>query len=86
MKFAVTAVHDMKLGAHQRPIFSETVPLAERAFGDACQNAESPFFQHPQDFTLMYLAEWDQETGEFTNVTPTRSLVSASSLVPQRSE
>lgn len=65
MLLKVFAVYDSKLAAHFHPFYAPHPAIAKRAFTATANDPESQIFAHPQDFTLMELAEWNDETGEF---------------------
>mgnify|MGYP000210770145 CR=1 FL=1 len=37
---------------------------AIRDFTDACNNPESKFYAHPEDYTLMHIGEYDDSLGK----------------------
>lgn len=68
----IFAVHDSKAEIFGTPIFLPTLGLAIRAFADQVNNPEpNPISQHPEDYTLFDIGEYNQETGELiANKTP----------------
>lgn len=77
MKFKMYVIHDSAINAFTTPHFARTHGEAERNFktGINDQNA-GHLFRHPEQFTLMYAGEYDDETGL---VTP---LASPSAVMP----
>jgi len=65
MLLKVFAVYDSKLAAHFTPFFQAHPEMARRAFSATANDPQSQIHDHPQDFTLMELAEWNDESGEF---------------------
>lgn len=63
MKYSVFAVHDIKAENFGMPVFFAAKGQAIRAFDDQCNAAESLIGQHPQDFTLYQIGEYDDSTG-----------------------
>jgi len=73
MKYKVYAVHDTKAEAYMMPFFMTTEGQAVRGFADAVNNPETPFGQHPYDYTLFHIGEYSDAKGELIPCTP-RSL------------
>lgn len=73
MRMRVFSVYDEKAEAFLQPFFTRTVGEAERMFGDAVNDQESPFCKHAADYTLFEIGEFDQALGELVPCTP-RSL------------
>lgn len=65
MLLKVFAVYDSKLAAHFTPFFQPHPEMAKRAFSATANDPESQIHDHPHDFTLFELAEWNDESGEF---------------------
>lgn len=59
------SVYDEKAEAFIPPFFVPAHGLALRAFKDCVNSKDHHFGKHPQDYTLFYLGEWDDVTGEF---------------------
>lgn len=72
MKLIVCCVFDSAVKAYVTPFFSRSKGEAARSFSDAVNGQKSNLSEHPADFTLMYLGEWSDETGEFYGVTPSK--------------
>ena len=60
----VFAVYDMKAAQYGMPMFMTTRGLATRGFVDACGKAESMLNQHPEDYFLYEIGEYDQSSGK----------------------
>ena len=60
----VFTVYDSKAQAHLNPFTMRTKGEAIRSFEQECKNPESSFAKFPSDFTLLSIADWDEETGE----------------------
>lgn len=78
MKIRAFAVYDAKIGAHMQPFFMDTNAAAIRAFIDLAQDQRTMIAKHPEDFTLMHLGSYDEETGTFENNKTPESLGVAS--------
>lgn len=61
------AVFDTAVGAFNRPFFVQALPVAVRSFTDEVNRAEkdNPMYQHPSDYQLWYVGNYDEETGTF---------------------
>lgn len=73
MNLIVCAIYDDKAKAYNRPIFVPSKGLAIRSFIDEANRAaqDNTLYQHPEDFHLAELGTYDEDTGTFTNITPT---------------
>lgn len=65
MKLKVFSVYDAKAFAYLPPFFIAEKGMAARAFSEAVENPQHQFGKHPEDFTLFYLGEFDDQTGYF---------------------
>lgn len=65
----VFAVYDSKVEAFLQPFIMQTKGQAVRAFTDSCNDPQSNFWKHPEDFTLFELGSWDEVSGAYTNLT-----------------
>lgn len=63
-RLMLCAVRDLKVGAFMSVFTSRSRGEAVRSFGEACQEKGSPFFKHPNDFTLCIVGEWDDNSGQ----------------------
>lgn len=83
MKSVVIAVRDQKSVMFAQPVTAATRGIALRSWGDQLndpKNAESESVRHPEDFTLWYLGEYDDSTGELLPCKPEQMAV-ASDLI-----
>lgn len=72
LKLQAFSVFDAKAETYGTPIFFATKGLATRAFTDQVQKNDSPLSQHPGDFTLFHIGEFDTDSGLLTPLmTPT---------------
>ncbi|QCQ84617.1 nonstructural protein [Blackfly microvirus SF02] len=70
MRMLLLSVFDSKVGAYM-PLFAcHTKGEAIRSFSDACHDDKLPFRAHPGDFRLYLLAEFDNQTGFISSITP----------------
>lgn len=65
MILIAVAIRDQAVAAFNRPWFMSTRNAAIRAFGEACQdqNPQNGLRNHPDDFALFELGEFDDQTG-----------------------
>ncbi len=64
MKQIIFTVFDHQAKAHIPPFFYPTEGLAVRQFTDYVNNPDHPWGAHPEDYTLIGLGEYDEETAE----------------------
>nr|AVQ10329.1 DNA binding protein VP4 [Gokushovirinae environmental samples] len=69
MHFKVIVTRDIKANVYSTPMFVPHIGQAIRSFGDACQKKDNDpnnvLGNHPEDFELILLGEYDDETGIF---------------------
>jgi len=65
MKLLVFAVYDDAVKSFMTPIFQQTQGQAIRGFIDAVNSpdAKNSLSKHPEDYTLMQLGSYDDQTG-----------------------
>lgn len=66
----VVCVFDSAVQAYMQPFFVPAIGAALRSFTDECnrrgsEQQPSPLYDHPEDYSLHLLAEFDDLTGEF---------------------
>lgn len=81
MILKVFAARDMKAEAFLQPYYSPNVGSAVRAFGDACNEKNSPFNKHPNDYVLYEIATYDDNTAEFISLNPIKMLGCAADFI-----
>lgn len=70
MKYYVVATRDIVANVYSPPIFVPNIGQAIRAFGDECKRPAQPgqppnvLEQHPEDFELWLIGEYDDNTGQ----------------------
>jgi len=70
MNHKMFVIFDSKAGAYFPPWFLMKEPMALRAFGDCCNDAEHNFGRHPEDFTLFCIGEFDDQTARVEWIAP----------------
>jgi hypothetical protein len=70
MKMCVVAVRDSAVGAFNRPFYAPSIGVAVRSFSDEVNRkaADNIMSQHPEDFELWYIANFDEELGRFETI------------------
>jgi hypothetical protein len=76
MKLQVIATRDIVANVYGQPMYVVHIGQAIRSFGDEAQRKEpnNVLAQHPEDFELWHLGEWDDETAEYTELKPRKQL------------
>ncbi|WNK14764.1 MAG: nonstructural protein [Microvirus sp.] len=72
MKMQIVAIRDRAVDTYGRPSFVPSLGHAIRSFGDELNRAgqDSPMNQHPEDYDLFHLGEYDDQDGTFTTIKP----------------
>lgn len=67
MKTKVLSILDVQAAVFQRPMFFPSQGFAVRAVTDEVNRAaqDNLLHQHPEDFRLFELGEWEEDTGLF---------------------
>lgn len=63
MKINQYAIYDNKLKAFGAPFFQANNAVALREFENAVKAHDSKFGQHPEDYSLFLIGEFDDHTG-----------------------
>lgn len=81
MKTKAFAVYDLKAACYGTPFFMPREEVAVRTFSDGVNesNRNNMWYLHPEDYSLFYIGEYDDESCEFTTVKPT-FIISAASI------
>jgi len=70
MKNLIYAVKDIKIGSFLKPFICEGNVQAERIFQSAVNDDKTQLHQYPEDFQLWLIAQFDDESGQYKNMTP----------------
>lgn len=69
MIYKVICTRDIKANVYSQPMFVAHIGQAIRSFGDACQKKDTDpnniLGNHPEDFELVQIGEFDDELGCF---------------------
>lgn len=74
MKLKVFAVYDSKSENFGTPMFMLTEGVATRSFEDECNRKESQLYQHPEDYGLFHIADYEDQSGVITPLKQPKSL------------
>lgn len=76
MKMQVIATRDIVANVYGPPMFVVHIGQSIRGFGDECQRKEkgNVLGEHPEDFELWHLGEWDDETADFEPLVPRKQI------------
>ncbi|WNK14580.1 MAG: nonstructural protein [Microvirus sp.] len=75
MKLLVISVRDSVSGAFTQPSFVRSKGEAIRSFSDAVGSKDSGFCAHPADYTLYYIGEFDDLSGEINGLRDIEKLI-----------
>jgi len=58
-------VYDTKVEAYLTPFYMKSKGEAIRAFTDSCNDSQTSFHKHPEDYVLFELGDFDDSTCKF---------------------
>ncbi len=67
MKTQLYSIYDTAAGIYTKPIFAQADGIVTREFQDLCVKADHPYGEHPEDYSLIRLGVFDDQTGKITN-------------------
>lgn len=70
MILQVFAVRDIKSESYSNPFYLARAEVAVRTFKDAMADKTHPMAQHPEDYQLYHLGNFNDDTGAFESKTP----------------
>lgn len=70
MVLVAYSVHDSVAQFFGPPFFCKTDGEARRLFSDACKDTRSNLSEHPSDFALYRLGQFDDNSGDLVPVAP----------------
>lgn len=79
----IFTVYDVMAGAYLPPFFLRTDGEAKRAFEDCIRAPEHRFNAHPEQYTLFFHGEYDDESGDFTLTEAPQALGNGLDFVPK---
>lgn len=72
MRLQVFSVYDKAVGAFMQPFYVRSRGEALRSFTEAVNDEKSNFHRHTADFSLMFIGEFDDQSGLFDTADPSR--------------
>ena len=76
MKLQCYAIYDAAASYYNPPFFVRSRGEAERLFEELANDFKTRIGQHPHDFVLHWLCEWEDQGAMFTQDSPPTSLLS----------
>lgn len=80
MELQICAVYDKKAELYDTPFMVRSLADAVRGFQQAAKNEQSNIYNYPEDFKLVHLGTFNNQTGEI-KTTKEQTLIEAKSLV-----
>ncbi|AAG45347.1 nonstructural protein [Bdellovibrio phage phiMH2K] len=84
MQLKVFSIRDSKTGVYGTPFYQHTHGQAERSFQQLAKDPQSTVANHPEDFDLFHLGEYDDQTGKLTPLDTPEHCVKAIDLIKQQ--
>lgn len=66
MKFGLYSIRDNKTDVFGTPFTSHNNGSAIRTFGDVAADPQTNINKHPEDFVLIRVGSWDDDSGQAT--------------------
>lgn len=79
----IVAIRDLKAKSFTNPVATENINTALRDFSTIVKDGRTLIGQHPEDFELYQLGEFDVLTGEIFPTSPLLKLGSALDFFPK---
>lgn len=77
MQLKVYSIHDQKCEIFNTPYFQVTHGEAERNFKSLVNDKKSKVADHPEDYDLYYLGEYDDNKGHFKTLDTPQHMLKA---------
>ena len=84
MKVNLYAVFDTASGIYDGPIPGKSDGQMVRQFSDMAVNAEHPIGQHPEDYSLIKVGNWNDGTGEVNDCSNTTLITGLEAVANSR--
>jgi len=81
MNLSMFTVYDQAAKLHHAPFVMPQIAMANRAFTDWVNNPEHPYGKHPEDYSLLRIAEWNEDDGQLIPLDVPESLGLGSKFV-----
>ncbi len=67
MKTQIYSIYDTASATYQKPTFARTDGEIMREFQNICMDKQHPCGQHPEDYSLIRLGNYDDQNGKVIN-------------------
>lgn len=84
MQYQLFTLYDLKARIHSNPISAHSVDHFCLNVADAIHNSDQLVAQHPEDYSLYLLGEFDDESGSVTLHTPPKFISTAQAVREDR--
>lgn len=84
MKLKIYSIYDRGTEAYMRPWYAQADNAAIRAFIDTGLDATHEIARHPEDYTLMRIGVFDDNSGEITPEIPKKLLTGLEAIAEAR--
>lgn len=64
----ILSIYDKATRCYMRPFFCVTLSHGTRLFSDLLTEPNHEVSRHPEDYSLFYIGEWDDQTGSIVSV------------------
>lgn len=72
MKFKMYCIYDAVTKNYHIPFYMRSHAEAVRSYENALNDSESPASKNPQDYSMFYVGEYDDDNGQVTSISPER--------------
>jgi hypothetical protein len=83
IKIGIFTVYDRKAEVYNTPYFQANEAVAMRGFSDMANDKSTPIHNHPADFILFYLGQFDTREGKFEIFDISKEVCSGLSVIRQ---
>lgn len=84
MKLFLVAIYDKRAAEYSPPQVYITLGVAERAFQDGINTKGSQLNNHPSDFNLQHIGQYDSETAIVSDQGHPQIIAEANALIEQK--
>lgn len=81
MLLKIFAIRDSKAEFYNQPFYQHTRLEAERTFSALANDSKSTIAQHPEDYDLYHLGEYDNISGKIKVLDTPEHIVKAANLI-----
>lgn len=80
MNVKIYSVYDVKTAIYNVPMFAHNAGHVIRVFTDQCDNPDSPYHAHPEDYQLFEVGGWDDHSGEIKTMAKPHLVITATEI------